>query len=281
MYPEQFLDDYSIEITAKDRHALADSVGILPPGSAVSITFLPGNSIDQLVAIAEGVRALGFEPVPHISARRIASREELEYFVAGLATRAAARRAFVIAGDPLRPIGPFADALAVLETGVLQAYGIRKIGVAGYPEGHPAISDETIARALRNKVDLADRTGLDIEIVTQFAFDAEVIATWVACVRAGGVAAPIRIGIPGPASVQSLLRFAARCGVGASTKVMSKYGVSITRLLNTATPDALIRQLSDRLEMRGDAVVKAHLYPFGGVEKTARWAGQFVLREQA
>ncbi|MBD3760373.1 methylenetetrahydrofolate reductase [Rhizorhabdus sp.] len=280
MASDHFLDDYSIEITAKDLGPLVDAVGVLPAGSAVSITFLPGNSVDQLVEVAAQVRRLGFEPVPHISARRIASHDALDHFLAGLASRAQARRAFVIAGDPNTPIGPFADALAVLESGLLQAHGIRKVGIAGYPEGHPAIAPDTIWRALGDKVAAARDGGLDLQIVTQFVFDPDIIAAWVAEVRTRGVSIPIRVGIPGPASVQALLRFAARCGVGASAKVMAKYGVSITRLLNTATPDLLIRQLADRLVAADEAGVKAHLYPFGGVEKTARWAGQFAPRER-
>lgn len=280
MHSGHLLDDHSIEITSKDIGALADAVGVLPAGASVSITFLPGNGIDQLVDVAAEVRRLGFEPVPHISARRLASRAELDRFLAGLAERSGATRAFIIAGDPPRPLGPFDDALAVMRSGLLEAHGFDAVGVAGYPEGHPAIADRVIRQALRDKVAAAAAAGLKIDIVTQFVFDADTIMAWIKAVRAQGVTAPIRIGIPGPASVQALLRFAARCGVGASAKVMAKYGVSITRLLNTATPDALIDQLSAQLLNGVQGEVKAHLYPFGGLEKTARWAARTAAREQ-
>ena len=187
------------------------------------------------------------------------------------------QRVFVIAGDPPKPLGPFADAHAVLKSGLLEENGIRTVGVAGYPEKHPFIDSERIEKALREKAAFAQRAGLNLEIVTQFVFDPDTIVRWVRTVRELGIYAPIRIGIAGPASVQTLLRFAARCGVGASAKVMAKYGVSITRLLTTATPDPLVTKVAEQIATDG-GTVKVHLYPFGGVRRTAEWAVQRMSR---
>jgi methylenetetrahydrofolate reductase (NADPH) len=101
------------------------------------------------------------------------------------------------------------------------------------------------------------------------------VLDWLAKLRDGGIAAPVRIGVPGPASVKTLLRFAARCGVGASASVMAKYGVSITKLLNTAGPDALIAELAASIDPARHGEVVLHFYPFGGLAKTAQWVRDF------
>jgi methylenetetrahydrofolate reductase (NADPH) len=271
MTPKRFLEGYSNEVTAKDADTLCRAADLLPLSTPVSITFLQGDRIDQLIAAAAAVRRAGFEPVPHIAARHLRTREELQRFVAGLRDEAAVTRVFVIAGDSPKPSGPYSESLELLKDGLLPRNGITTVGMAGYPEGHPAIDSHALARALDEKFRATAAFGMQAEIVTQFTFDADAMAAWVAEVRARGIFVPIRLGIAGPASMPSLLRFAARCGVGASAKVMAKYGLSITRLVGNATPDHLIRQLCARLAAADTGMVLAHLYPFGGVEITARW----------
>src|SRR5690606_33093844 len=109
----------------------------LVPGTAVSITFLPGDEPDMRVSAAAAVKRLGFEPMSHISARRLKSQEELETFLARLSGEAGVTRAFVVAGDPPQPEGPYEDALSIIRCGLLAKYGIRRVGISGYPEGHP------------------------------------------------------------------------------------------------------------------------------------------------
>lgn len=272
MNPGRFLHDYSLEITGSDVVRLSEARGDMPAGTAVSITYLPGNDVDALAVVAAHVRQLGLTPVPHISARRLRSQGELLRFLGRLRDEAAVDRVFVVAGDPPKPLGPYRDALAVIESGVLAEYGIRHVGIAGYPEGHPQIETTILDVAMRAKLAAISAAGQSAEIVSQFAFDGETVLDWLARLRAFGVDAPVRIGLPGPASVQSLLRFAARCGVGASAKVMSKYGVSLGRLMNTATPDALAATLARGVDPALHGSVKAHLYPFGGIAKATAWA---------
>jgi methylenetetrahydrofolate reductase (NADPH) len=108
-------------------------------------------------------------------------------------------------------------------------------------------------------------------ITTQFAFDANAMVDWVRAVRERGIDCPIRLGVPGPATVPALLRFAARCGVGASTKVLQKYGISITRLMSASGPDRLLDQLTMQLDPALHGEVRIHLYPFGDIERTVEW----------
>ena len=274
------LADYSIEMTAKDMPSLKEAHQALAAGTQISVTFLPGEELPARVEAAALVRSLGFKPMSHISARRLQSEAELEGFLAQLAERAQIDRVFVIAGDPPRPQGPYEDALAVIRTGLLGRYGVKKVGISGYPEGHPDISNEKLWKALHDKKAVLGDLGHEFEIITQFAFDADPMLLWLQQVREAGIMEPVRIGLPGPASVKTLLRFAARCGVGASAKVMAKYGVSITKLLNTAGPDALIQEFADRLDPALHGDVRIHFYPFGGLGKTAEWIKNFVQTQK-
>nr|WP_246463456.1 methylenetetrahydrofolate reductase [Nitrospirillum iridis] len=210
--------------------------------------------------------------MPHVAARRIPSADGLQRFLNRLAIEAQVDRLFVIAGDSAEPAGPFVDALSVITGAQLGDHGIRSIGIAGYPEGHPQISTDKLNRALADKSAALTDFGFSGEIVTQFAFDADPMLTWVAGLRAAGIRMPVRLGLPGPANVGTLLRFAARCGVGASTKVLAKYGASITKLLHTAGPDHLYNDLARSIEMEQHGAVAVHLYPFGGLQKMADWA---------
>jgi methylenetetrahydrofolate reductase (NADPH) len=264
------LRDFSIEITAKDHDKIGLLRGRIPEGALISITFLPGEDFDSRILAACRVREAGFTPVPHISARRLGSAAELESFLAALAAKAYVDRVFVVAGDIAEPAGPFDDALAVIRSGVLARHGIRQVGIAGYPEGHPDISAAALNRALFDKLEALDAAGQGSWIATQFSFDADPVLDWLAALRTR-TNVPARIGVAGPASIKALLRFAARCGVGVSAKVMAKYGLSLTQLLGSAGPGPLIEELAQRLEPDVHGDVRLHFYPFGGLEKTAEW----------
>jgi methylenetetrahydrofolate reductase (NADH) len=271
MNPGRFLSGYSLEITARDLETLTAVRDGIAPQAAISITLLPGDEVEKVVQAAIAIRRLGFVPVPHISARRMRSTEELASFLGQLRDAVQIDRAFVIAGDLSRPRGPYEDALAVIRSGLLARHGIRRVGIAGYPEGHPQIPRERLSLAMKEKLAALMEAGHIAEIVTQFAFDADAVAAWVAHVRAADIHAPIRIGIAGPATAQSLLRYAARCGVAVSVKVMAKYGVPMTRLLSGGTPDLLVRRLSRLIDSQALGAVTAHLYPFGGLAKLTEW----------
>jgi methylenetetrahydrofolate reductase (NADPH) len=267
---------YSIEMTAKDVDALRAAKDVIPQGTSVSVTFLAGETAPARVAAAKLARSLGFNPRPHISARRLGSAEELESFLADLATHARIERALVVAGDLGTPAGPYFDALAVVKSGLLGKYGVRRVGISGYPEGHPDFSEEKLWQALHDKHKALTDLGHTYDIITQFGFDAKPVLEWLEKLRQSGIVAPVCVGVPGPATVKTLLRFAARCGVGASASVMARYGVSITQLVTTAGPDALITELAGSIDSGKHGEVRLHFYPFGGLAKTAQWAHDFA-----
>lgn len=279
--PAHLLRHFSLEMTTKDISRLEEAAPLIPAGTQVSVTFLPNESFEDRIRAASLVKALGLIPVPHISARRLQSAAELEGFLDRLAALSCTGQVFVVAGDPSSAEGPYADSLAVIKSGLLEKYGVRHVGIAGYPEGHPDISPEKLWQALGDKKKALDELGLEFSITTQFGFDAERITAWLAELRAQGVDAPVRIGVAGPASVKTLLRFAARCGVAASARVMAKYGISITKLLNTAGPDPIIEDLARHLDPSVHGQTALQFYPFGGLVKTAAWVQNYSAANSA
>jgi methylenetetrahydrofolate reductase (NADPH) len=269
------LDNYSIEMTAKDVAHLEQAADIIPKGTKIPVTFLPGETFEMRVAAARRVKELGFLPIPHISARRLSSQGELEGYLGDLQREVGTDHAFVVAGDPPQPMGPYEDALSIIRSGLLAKYGIRRVGISGYPEGHPDIGNEKLWQAMRDKKTAIVERGHDFAVVTQFSFDAEPVLAWLEQVRQAGIDATVRVGVPGPASVKRLLAFAARCGVGASTKVLSKYGISITKLLSTAGPDQIVQEYAAGLDPKKHGNVLLHFYPFGGLRATAEWVRDF------
>jgi len=269
-------DQYSLEMTAKDTASLAEAAPLIAPGTRISVTFLPGEEPDARIAAAAMVRRLGFVPVPHISARRLGSSAELEAYLEALIAQAQVNEVFVVAGDPPTPLGPFEDALAVIRSGLLARYGIGHVGISGYPEGHPEIGHDKLRKAMLDKQAELHAQSIDYAIMTQFGFDPQPVLHWLAQIRADGVHGQVRVGVPGPTSIKTLLRFATRCGVGASASVLKKYGISVTRLLGTAGPDRFVNALASGLQpdLHGD--VALHFYPFGGLTRTAQWVAEFA-----
>jgi len=275
--PAGITDGYSLEITAKDVDSLRDAAPMIAPDTPIAVTFLPGEEAPARIAATKAVRALGFEPMPHFSARRIKSLEEFEAYLSAVVTEAGVKRCFVIAGDPDQAEGPFEDSSALIATGAFERAGIQAIGIGGHPEGHPNMTEEQCWDVLQKKcADIAAR-GMAPLIVTQFGFDTDRFLAWLKELRERGIEVPVRIGVPGPAGIKTLLRFAARCGVGASASVMAKYGISITKLIGTAGPDKLVDKLATDFGHEHGRV-RLHFYPFGGLVKTVEWINDYAAR---
>lgn len=204
----RIMDDVSFEVTVRDTEILADVAPRLRQGTVIAIPSLPRENGRSRIAAARRVRALGFEPMLHLSARRIASSAELEDFLSQGIAEAAIDRCLVVTGDAPHPAGPFADSAAVIETGIFERAGIRTVGVSAHPEGHPVMNEAECWSVLERKCSDISRRGMTPLIVTQFAFDAHRILAWLASLRASGLAHPVRIGVAGPASAATLTSFA-------------------------------------------------------------------------
>jgi len=275
--PKGMTDGYSLEMTAKDLDALIEAAPRIAAETPIAITFLPGESLEARIAAAKTVRTLGFEPMPHFSARRLASDDDFETYLAAVVREADVHRCFIIAGDPPEAAGPYSDSMALIRTGAFERAGIKAIGIGGHPEGHPNMTPNQTFEVLTAKCEEIAARDMAPLIVTQFGFDAAPILGWLADLRKQGIDAPVRIGVPGPAGIKTLMRFAARCGVGSSAAVLAKYGISITKLLGNAGPDKLIDALERGLTPE-HGKVRLHFYPFGGLARTVEWINDYTAR---
>ncbi len=277
------MSGFTVETTPASAEKIPDFRAMLRPGTTVYITFLPGSDYNDTVATAKRLRHEGFEPAPHFAARSIASASMFEDYLARAAGEAGVDHVLAIAGALDKPLGPYSDSTQLLDSGLFDKHGIKHIGVAGHPEGSPDMTDKAIADALAWKNAYSDRTGATMHIVTQFAFEAAPILAWDRALRAAGNKLPIRVGIPGIAKLQTLLKYAIACGVGNSMNFLKKQASNVTRLVMQQEPDQLVRELA--LYMATDpecGIEGVHMYPLGGLQKSAEWSfavsdGEFEL----
>ena len=279
----ELMKDFSLEMTGKDIPSLLEARPLIPLGTRINVTFLGNEDLEMRVAAAKAVREMGFVPVPHISARRLESEQRLREFLGRLQDVDAAGHIFVIGGDPARSEGPYSDSLSIIRSGILQDFGVREVGIGGYPEGHPDIPQETLWSALEDKSATLRDQGLDMVILTQFSFDTDSVAEWIEAIRARGITAPVRVGTPGPVGIKRLLGFARRLGVGANAMIVKKYGFSLTNLVGVAGPDNFVNDLAAVLADHSSGTrtgllgqVGLHFYTFGGLSETAGWVRQFT-----
>ncbi len=278
-----FVADYTAETTPFSAAKIDNFGEVLRPNTTVFVTFLPGTDYADTIAVSKRLRNEGMRPVPHIAARSVPSKSFLDENLAQLVGEAGVDEVLVIGGAVDRPVGDFSDSMQILDTGLLDKHGIRRVGVAGHPEGSPDISDAGVRDALKWKNAFAERTGADLYIVTQFCFEAAPIIAWDKAIQAEGNKLPIRIGIPGLATIKTLLNYAKACGVGQSMNFLKRQARNVTKLLTVSTPDKLLVDLARyRAEDPACGVTGVHMYPLGGIKKTAKWSyavadGQFDM----
>jgi methylenetetrahydrofolate reductase (NADH) len=263
-----FVRAASFEATRPSDAEMAAFAAAAAPATPVYVSALPSRPPTEQLAVAKRLHARGFEPVPHVAARNFDSAVALDDYLARMAEEAGVRRLLIIGGDRDTPAGGFHHAIEVIESGLPQSRGIREIGIAGYPEGHPRIAAAEIERLLAAKIEAAAATGLGVHIVTQFAFAPEPVLAYVARLRERGIEQPVRIGVAGPASVATLMRFATICGVATSARALARNAGLVKHLFGASAPDAILRALAGA--QLGD--VAPHFFTFGGLGATARWA---------
>ncbi|HEV2263471.1 MAG TPA: methylenetetrahydrofolate reductase [Stellaceae bacterium] len=265
----ELLSGISIELSAREHGSEQLCCGFLAPGTPVYVNFAANDSYHAVVETTARLKRAGFCPVPHVAARYLTGPTQLDDFLAR-AVGTGVDRVLVIAGDLDRPAGPFHSSLELIETGLLSKHGIRTVGIAGYPEGHPKIATATLDAALAAKLRRLQSDGIAPYIVTQFCFDAAPIVGWLARMRAAGIAVPAHVGLAGPASIATLAKFAMHCGIGNSLLALVGGQTSIARLLVESGPDKVIRALAAAEPTEID-IAGLHLFTFGGLVRTGKW----------
>lgn len=265
-----WLSRFSIEASPGQVRKAVGIDAWLPRGTEVYVPSLSAGGLEDRLAAVRDLIAAGHRPVPHVAARRLASLGELDETL-GAYREAGIDHVLVIGGDPDRPAGPFASTLDVLGTGLLSRHGIRAIDVAGHPEGHVHADADGPDAALARKAACARASGIRLRVVTQFVFDAGPVIAWERRLRDRGLSVPIRVGLPGPATVRTLVSYALQCGVAASARMMAKRP-GVTRLLGRWAPDQVIGDLADHGVAHPDTLIDGiHVFPFGGFRLAADW----------
>jgi len=265
---------FSIEVMPRTAAKVEDFRTLLPAGTRVYIAHIEGTPFEEMLATARRISDEGFTPMPHMPARMMESLAQFESWARAYAEEAGVREALVLAGGPATLRGPLHSSMQLLESGIFDRLGYRRLHVAGHPEGNRDIDPDGGTRlsdeAARWKHAFAERTDADMAMVTQFAFAAEPVTRWMARLAAIGVSLPVWPGIAGPAKLQTLLKFALACGVGPSLGVLKKRARDVTKLLLPYEPSELLEDLAARLAAgEGAAFAGLHVFPLGGIQTAA------------
>jgi methylenetetrahydrofolate reductase (NADPH) len=238
----------------------------VPKDVKVTVTASPKKGIESTLELAERLSERGYDTVPHLSARLIRDNAHLEEIL-GRLRASGIRDAFVVAGDAKEPAGKFEGASELLAAMAELGHGLDEIGITGYPESHPFISDAETIKAMYEKEPYATY------IVSQICFDAEIIVAWARRVRKRGVELPIYVGLPGVVSRQKLLRISRGVGLGESARFLKKYGNWLARffLPGGYSPDHLIEGLTSSFADPESNVRGFHVYTFNELARTEAW----------
>ncbi|MGB1473755.1 MAG: methylenetetrahydrofolate reductase [Candidatus Puniceispirillaceae bacterium] len=265
--------DWSIEVTPAGATKIESFAGILEEGTTVNVTFLPGSDPLDTIATAKRLADDGMNAVPHIAARSLQNKEQLDDLLKRMTSEANVREVLVIGGGVDNPVGEFDCTMQILQTGLIQKYGITHIGVSGHPEGSPDISADQLAQAISQKNEFARKEGLSLYMETQFCFDPAAVLAWEKTIRQAGNQLPIRIGIPGPATIKTLFRFAQISGIGPSMRFIAKQARNVAKLMTVQSPHELLAGLAEGIAADNKCLLQHfHYYPFGGFAKTAAYA---------
>jgi methylenetetrahydrofolate reductase (NADPH) len=244
------------------EHALA----ALPAGMTVTVTASPRQGTARTLAVSGILAARGLRVVPHLAARMIAGHDQLERIVESLAV-ADIHEAFVVGGDASPPAGEYRDAGDLLDALRSVTHSLSRIGIAGYPEGHPLISQTSLFEALRRKQPSADY------ITTQLCFDPAALVRWIRAMREAGIELPVIVGLPGVVERRKLAEISLKTGVGASLRYLTRHGRQIATMARSRRydPTPLARAVAAHLDDRELRIEGVHLFTFNQIEATQAW----------
>jgi len=238
----------------------------------ITITASPSKGLGATLDLAERLHGHGYAVVPHLAARMITGRSELEEISARL-TGKGISCIFVPGGDA-DPAGEYQDALGVLED--LKALGrpFEHVGITGYPESHPTITDDMTVQSMWDKRRFATH------IVSNLTFDPRAIRSWVRRLRARGVEMPLLLGIPGPVERTKLVAMATKIGVGESTRFLVKHKGTFARLAAPGgfTGERFLEKCAPALGEPGALVEGLHVFTFNQIAETETWRTELLER---
>ncbi len=238
----------------------------LPEGSTVSVTASPAQGLERTFDVSTMLAAGGYRAVPHLSARMVTGRSQLERLVQRL-EGAGISEAFVVGGDVTPPAGVYTDAGDLLEELAGLSHPFTRIGIGGYPEGHPLIADHLLLEALLRKQPFATH------IVTQLCFDTDALVSWVESIREAGIDLPVLVGLPGVVERRKLAEISLKSGVGASLRYLRKNRRQLAALARSRRydPTPLAGAVAAHLDDDGLGLAGVHLFTFNQIAPTREW----------
>ena len=271
---EALLQGFSIEVMPRTAAKIGDFRALLPAGTRIYLAHIDGTPFDDMLATARRLSEQGFAVMPHFPARLIRDRAVLAEWIDRYRQEAGVDQALVLAGGVSRPQGAFDNSMELLDTGLFDDF--TRIHVAGHPEGNrdvaPDGAPQILLDALRWKQDFARRKGLEMAIVTQFAFESAPVIEWADSLTAAGITLPVHIGVAGPAKLQTLIRFAIACGVGPSLRVLQKRARDVRKLLLPFTPDDFLSDIAAHKAAHPEFnISRVHFFPLGGIKAATEW----------
>ena len=264
------LNGFTIELNPKVRHKI-DSIP-LEKKNNVYITYLPDASENDILETVEFVSKNNLTPITHLPARTMKNLDHVSQFLSQVRNRTDSKKILVIGGGG-NQLGKITSSLEILNSGLLEENDFNEIGIAGHPEGSPDISQETIDNFLDDKFELTKTKGLNLELVTQFFFDAMPFINWCEKLNEKKITLPVRVGFPGPASFKTLLNFGLMSGVGNSINFLKKNSSKVSDLLTKTSNDEMLISLAE-FANKNSPLKSFHCFPFGGFEKTCLWLNE-------
>ena len=276
---KDFVSGYSIEVIPRSAAKIKCFKDILPNNTRVYIAHIETEDIREMVATAKRLKDEGFSVMPHIPARLIQNQAMLNDWISMYRNEAGVDEALLLAGGSNKPAGDFNSSIQLIESGLFDKGGFKRLHIAGHPEGSmdidPDGSSINVSAALSWKQEFSKRTDASMAIATQFCFDADVVKKWADRIKANGIDIPIHIGIAGPAKLQTLLKFSIECGIGASMKILTNRAKDITKLLLPYKPTKILNKLAEcKFEDPELNIEQVHFFPLGGIKKTADWVSE-------
>ncbi|WP_315927882.1 methylenetetrahydrofolate reductase [Mesorhizobium sp. SP-1A] len=266
----------SIELAPEQVRGFAPDIEQFPLGSRVFLTHLTGKPEAMQVEAALRIRDMGYVPVPHLGARNFKTEQDFVDLVRAHSRNGIAEALF-LGGNPALFPGPLGESVQLLAHPVLGDSTIRTAFVAGYPEGHPAIADADLAKALRRKLEICDARSIEARVVSQFAFDGAAMGAWARRLHRQHPGLPVHVGLAGVTSLTRLIKFAMMCGVGASVAALKRSAGGIFNVMSDRNPADVIEAIASSYP-EPEAPLHLHFFPFGGWEKTLAWYSEYADR---
>ena len=273
---KNLLKNYSIEITPKVYEKISSIKDFLNSKTNVYITYLPDENTNNILNTAKKIIDEGLDAIPHLPARTIKNKSDLEKYIGSLSEVAGVKKILVIGGSS-KQNGNINSSIEVLKTGFLDKYNYCSIGLAGHPEGNPDISQEKLDEAIIEKNKFALDSKAKLYLITQFFFEARSFIEWEKHLFKLDNKLEIHAGLPGPADFSTLIKFARSCGVKNSLNFLTKQALNISKMTMSKTPAKLVSELASYISNNEKTKLKnLHFYPFGGIKKTSSWIRSII-----